>query len=68
MGPIGDKAGLTEFRDMLVSIRNKVAALKKQGKSLKETIAEKPTAAYDAKYGQFLITPSFFTSLVYSGA
>jgi glyoxylase-like metal-dependent hydrolase (beta-lactamase superfamily II) len=66
-GPIGDKAGLTEFRDMLVTIRNKVAALKKRGKSLKETIAEKPTAAYDAKYGQFLIAPAFFTTLVYSG-
>jgi len=30
--------------------------LKKQGKSLAETIAAKPTAAYDAKWGQFLMT------------
>jgi len=66
-GPIGNKAGLTEYRDMLTTIRNKVATLKKQGKSLSETIAAKPTAAYDAKYGQFLINPGFFTSLVYSG-
>jgi glyoxylase-like metal-dependent hydrolase (beta-lactamase superfamily II) len=66
-GPVGNKAGLTEFRDMLVTIRNNVATLKKQGKSLSETIAAKPTAAYDAKYGQFLITPGFFTTLVYSG-
>ena len=66
-GPIGKKAGLTEFRDMLVTIRNNVATLKKQGKSLSETVAAKPTAAYDAKYGQFLITPPFFTTLVYSG-
>src|SRR5215468_1107824 len=35
-GPIGDKAGLIEFRDMLVAIRSKVAALKKQGHSLEE--------------------------------
>ena len=66
-GPIGDKAGLTEFRDMLVTIRGNVAALKRQGKSLSETTAAKPTAAYDAKYGQFLITPAFFTDLVYAG-
>ena len=66
-GPVGDKAGLTEFRDMLVAIRSNVAALKKQGKSLAETTAAKPTAAYDAKYGNFLITPAFFTALVYSG-
>ena len=66
-GPVGNKAGLTEFRDMLVSVRDNVATLKKQGKSLSETVAAKPTAAYDAKYGNFLITPAFFTSLVYAG-
>jgi glyoxylase-like metal-dependent hydrolase (beta-lactamase superfamily II) len=66
-GPIGNKAGLTEYRDMLVTIRNNVAALKKEGKSLSETVARKPTAAYDTKYGQFLIAPAFFTALVYSG-
>jgi glyoxylase-like metal-dependent hydrolase (beta-lactamase superfamily II) len=66
-GPVGNKAGLVEFHDMLVTIRNNVAALKKQGKSVDETIAAKPTAKYDAKFGQFLITPAFFTTLVYSG-
>ena len=66
-GPMADKAALAEFRDMLTSIRSNVAALKKQGKSLDETIAAKPTAAFDAKWGQFLITPAFFTTLVYSG-
>jgi glyoxylase-like metal-dependent hydrolase (beta-lactamase superfamily II) len=66
-GPIGNKAGLAEFRDMLVTIRGNVAMLKKQGKSLSETIAAKPTAAYDAKWGQFLITPAMFIELVYSG-
>jgi glyoxylase-like metal-dependent hydrolase (beta-lactamase superfamily II) len=66
-GPIGNKASLSEFRDMLVTIRGNVATLKKQGKSLPETIAAKPTAAYDGKWGQFLITPAMFTGLVYSG-
>jgi glyoxylase-like metal-dependent hydrolase (beta-lactamase superfamily II) len=66
-GPVGNKAGLTEYHDMLVAIRNNVAELKKQGKSLSETIAAKPTAAYDTKWGQFLMTPAVFTGLVYSG-
>jgi hypothetical protein len=52
---------------MLVNIRANVAALKKQGRSLPETITAKPTAAYDAKWGQFLITPAAFTGLVYQG-
>ncbi len=66
-GPLGNKAGLVEFHDMLVAIRHNVAELKKQGKSLEEAIAAKPTAKYDAQFGQFLITPAFFTTLVYSG-
>jgi glyoxylase-like metal-dependent hydrolase (beta-lactamase superfamily II) len=66
-GPVGNKAGLAEYRDMLVAIRNNVAELKKQGKSLSETIAAKPTAAYDIKWGQFLMTPAIFAGLVYSG-
>jgi glyoxylase-like metal-dependent hydrolase (beta-lactamase superfamily II) len=66
-GPVGKKAGLKNFRDMLVTIRNNVAMLKNQGKSLSEAVAAKPTAAYDAQYGQFLITPAFFTTLVYAG-
>ena len=66
-GPIGDRAQLVEFRDMLVAIRENVAQLKKQGKSLDEVIAAKPTAAYDAKWGGFVIDPAFFTRLVYAG-
>ncbi len=66
-GPVGSRSDVTEFRDMLVRVRENVAALKKQGRSPEETIAAKPTAVYDAKWGQFLITPALFTSLVYAG-
>jgi glyoxylase-like metal-dependent hydrolase (beta-lactamase superfamily II) len=64
-GDVSDQAGFIEFRDMLVSIRANVAKLKKQGKTLAETVAAKPTAAFDAKYGDFLISPAFFIQLVY---
>jgi len=64
-GPVGNKAGLSEYYDMLVAIRSNVSRLKKQGKSLAETIAVKPTTVYDAKWGQFLMTPAIFTKLVY---
>jgi glyoxylase-like metal-dependent hydrolase (beta-lactamase superfamily II) len=66
-GPLGNKAGLSEYCDTLIAIRDNVSKLKKQGKSLAETIAAKPTAVYDAKWGQFLMTPALFTKLVYSG-
>lgn len=66
-GPVGNRAQLAEYRDMLVTVRKKVGALKKQGKSLSEIVAEKPTAKFDAKYGDFVIDPAFFTLLVYMG-
>lgn len=66
-GEPGHKKDLVEFRDMLVSIRENVAKFKRGGRSLNETIAAKPTSAYDAKWGQFLITPAMFTELVYMG-
>ncbi len=65
--PVSNKAELKEFRDMLVSVRENVAALKRQGRSRDETVAAKPTAAFDAKWGQFVIDGGFFTRLVYEG-
>jgi glyoxylase-like metal-dependent hydrolase (beta-lactamase superfamily II) len=65
-GPVGGRTQLIEFRDMLVAIRTKVAALKQQGKSLAEVLAAKPTAAYDARWGS-LVPPRLFTRTVYGG-
>jgi glyoxylase-like metal-dependent hydrolase (beta-lactamase superfamily II) len=65
--PVSNRAELREFRDMLVAIRENVAALKKQGRSKDEAVAAKPTAAFDAKFGNFVIDPGFFTRLVYEG-
>lgn len=65
--PVSNKAELKEFRDMLVVIRDNVARLKREGRSPDEAVAAKPTAAFDAKWGQFVIDPGFFTRLVYEG-
>src|SRR5207302_10203751 len=40
-GKIGGKPEMTEYRDMLTNIHDRVAALKKEGKSLDEIIAAK---------------------------
>ena len=50
---------------MLVTVRDNVAALKSQRKSLEDVIAARPTAAFDDKWGRFVIDPKFFTKLVY---
>ena len=64
-GAVGNRSQLKEFRDMLVSIRENVSKLKKSGRSLKETIAAKPTAPFDEKFGKFVLDGAFFTKLVY---
>jgi len=64
--PVSNKAELKEFRDVLVAIRENVAK-QKQGRSRDETVVAKPTAAFDAKWGQFVIDPGYFTRLVYEG-
>lgn len=66
-GPVGTRAQLIEYRDMLTNIRDNVAKLKMQGMSLDQVIAAKPTQKYDAKWGQFVINPDFFTKLVFNG-
>ncbi|MGY2257511.1 MBL fold metallo-hydrolase [Pseudomonas sp. SDO55104_S430] len=66
-GPVGTRAQVIEFRDMLVGVRDNVARLKQQGKSLEEVVAAKPSAAFDGKWGHFVIKPDFFVKLVYAG-
>ena len=66
-GPVGNKAQLIDFRDMLVAIRERVAALKEAGRSLEQTVAAKPTAPFDDKWGKWVTTPDAFTGLVYAG-
>jgi glyoxylase-like metal-dependent hydrolase (beta-lactamase superfamily II) len=66
-GAVGGKADLILFRDVLVDICDKVAALKKQGKPLPEVIAAKPSARYDAEWGNLFQNPSNFVALVYRG-
>ena len=66
-GPIGGKAELVQYRDLLVTIHDRISALKKEGKSLDEILAAKPAAAYEAKWGGSFINGDFFTKLVFRG-
>lgn len=66
-GPVGTRAQLLEFRDMLAGVRAKVATLKAQGMTLEQVIAAHPTADYDAKWGAGIIDGKLFTALVFKG-
>jgi glyoxylase-like metal-dependent hydrolase (beta-lactamase superfamily II) len=66
-GVVGDKSQLASYRDLLVGTRERVAALKKQGKSLDEIVAAKPTATTDAKWGNGFRSPKDFIGDVFQG-
>ena len=66
-GNPGDRSDVSKFKDMLTTIRNRVAALKAQGRTAEEVVAAKPTADFDAAWGGWYIGPDFFARLVYQG-
>jgi len=66
-GEVADKSQLAFYRDLLVGTREKVAALKKQGRLLDEIVATKPTAATDAKWGNGFRSPKDFIGDVFQG-
>lgn len=63
-GPLSNKKELTAYRDMLQSVYDRVKALKEDGKSLEEIIAAKPTADFDAKWGNGIFTAEKWLSIV----
>jgi len=67
-GEVGSRRDLVEFREMLQSVHDKVAAQKKTGKPLTAVIASKPTSEFDAKWGGGFIRPELFVGLVYRGS
>ena len=51
VGAVSSRAHLVAYRAMLTTVRDRVAALVREGKSLEEVIAAKPTAEFDAQWG-----------------
>jgi cyclase len=64
-GPLATKTDLQEYHDMLSTVRDKVAALKKAGASEQEAVAKKPTAEFDAAKGKGFMNADQFTGIVY---
>jgi cyclase len=64
-GPLGNKADLAKFLDILVIARSRVEKLKTAGKSALEAVAQKPFAELDAAWGQGIINSDQFVEIVY---
>jgi glyoxylase-like metal-dependent hydrolase (beta-lactamase superfamily II) len=64
-GALAGKAELLAYRDVLSKIRDRVAALIKQGKTKEQVIAAKPSAEWDATWGTGFMKPDVFLGMVY---
>jgi cyclase len=64
-GPLGSRADLRAFHDMLSAVRDKVATLKASGASEQEAVAKKPTADFDAAWGKGFLNGDIFAGIVY---
>ena len=65
-GPLGNKADLTKYRDMLVVARDRVQKLKTAGKSADEIAASKPLADLDPVWGHGMLSSDLFVQMIYS--
>ena len=64
-GPVADKKALTEYRAMLVTARDRMAKLVKDGKTEDDVVAAKPFADLDAKWAPTELASKNFIRVVY---
>jgi glyoxylase-like metal-dependent hydrolase (beta-lactamase superfamily II) len=58
-GPIGTKADLKAFRDMLAKVQERLEPMVKQGKTIEDVVAAAPTKDLDDKWGGSRRTEGF---------
>jgi len=56
----------SDYRDMLVQVRQRIEVLIAAGKTIDEAVAAAPTNDFDSKWGRGYVTPDVFTRLVFS--
>jgi glyoxylase-like metal-dependent hydrolase (beta-lactamase superfamily II) len=64
-GPLGTKADLQKYLDMLATVRERLQKLKSSGKSLDEAVAAKPLNDLDAAWGKGLFNTDTFIHIAY---
>jgi cyclase len=64
-GPLADRAALMEYRTMLITARDRMTKLVKEGKSEDDVIAAKPFSDLDAKWAPTELASKNFIRVVY---
>ncbi len=66
-GPMGDKAQLTSYRQMLNTAYERLRKLKAAGKTAQEAVAAKPLADLEETWGKGMFTGDRWIEIIYSG-
>jgi cyclase len=66
-GPLSNKAELKAYRDMLAAVVGRVKALQKEGKTVAEIVAAKPSAEFDERWGKGFVPPAKFIEMLVNG-
>lgn len=64
-GPLTDRARLAEYRDMLVTVRDRIAEGIDRNQSLEDIVATNPTAEYDDEWGDGFIPPERWIGMIH---
>jgi len=64
-GPLGTRAELQAYRNMLATIGERIRNQVKAGAKLEDVIASKPTADFDDAWGKGFLPPAKFVEMVY---
>jgi len=65
-GPIGTKRDLADYREVMIALRDRITRLIKDGKTLMEAVAAKPTQDFDARWANGPIRPNQLVEEIYS--
>ena len=64
-GPLSNKAELKSYRDMLSTVSDRVRRLMKEGKTLEEVVATRPTAEFDEVWSKGFLPPAKFIEMLW---
>jgi len=65
-GPVGTKRDLIEYREFMVKLRDRIAQIIKDGRTLDQAIAAKPTKDFDARWANGPIRPDQLVEEIYA--
>ena len=64
-GPLARKSDVAEFRSVLITVRDRIIAMVKKGKSESDVLAAKPTKDFDARWAKDQGRTDMFVKAIY---